>query len=394
MAKAVTVKVTGRVQGVAFRWEAQREALRLGVTGWVRNEPDGAVGGSPRGRRRGGRRDGGVVSPGPAGGPGARRRGQPGGRLRGEVLRDHRLSGPRSIGSARGGSQHPGGSGDRRRQAPAQRQGARPLRAPRRTPPDGRQRPDLGVRPRPRDDHPRQGRDPDPDVVVVVRPAEPPRREPPGLHRRARRGARPGGGLRAARHVPGGVRGPRLPHRLGPARLRTHRRGLRDRAARRAARREPAARADLHPGHQGGARRARRERRLRRRRPRGRRRRGRRAADADAGRLRQGRGDRPRAGPHPGRHQVRVRPPRRRHDRAGRRGAHARLLALLAGRELAAGPPQASYDKQIVRDWLLSPASGWDRASGEPPPPLPDEIVERTRTRYLEAYELLAGEPW
>jgi acylphosphatase len=43
MAKAVTVKVTGRVQGVAFRWEAQREASRLGVTGWVRNEPDGAV---------------------------------------------------------------------------------------------------------------------------------------------------------------------------------------------------------------------------------------------------------------------------------------------------------------------------------------------------------------
>jgi phosphoribosylaminoimidazole-succinocarboxamide synthase len=58
------------------------------------------------------------------------------------------------------------------------------------------------------------------------------------------------------------------------------------------------------------------------------------------------------------------------------------------------GRAQASYDKQIVRDWLLSPASGWDRASGEPPPPLPDEIVTRTRTRYLEAYELLAGEPW
>jgi len=58
------------------------------------------------------------------------------------------------------------------------------------------------------------------------------------------------------------------------------------------------------------------------------------------------------------------------------------------------GRTQASYDKQIVRDWLLSPASGWDRASGEPPPPLPDEIVERTRKRYLEAYELLAGEPW
>ena len=41
------------------------------------------------------------------------------------------------------------------------------------------------------------------------------------------------------------------------------------------------------------------------------------------------------------------------------------------------GRAQPSYDKQIVRDWLLSPASGWDRASGEPPPPLPDEVVER-----------------
>jgi acylphosphatase len=40
---AVQVKITGRVQGVAFRWEAQHAAERLGVTGWVRNEPDGAV---------------------------------------------------------------------------------------------------------------------------------------------------------------------------------------------------------------------------------------------------------------------------------------------------------------------------------------------------------------
>jgi acylphosphatase len=44
MAKAVTVKVTGRVQGVSFRWYAVQEAQRLGVTGWVRNEPDGSVG--------------------------------------------------------------------------------------------------------------------------------------------------------------------------------------------------------------------------------------------------------------------------------------------------------------------------------------------------------------
>ena len=56
------------------------------------------------------------------------------------------------------------------------------------------------------------------------------------------------------------------------------------------------------------------------------------------------------------------------------------------------GRPQPSYDKQFVRDWLTSPASGWDRHSGEPPPPLPDEVVERTRAKYVEAYERLTGE--
>ncbi|TWF57045.1 acylphosphatase [Neorhizobium alkalisoli] len=37
------VRVTGRVQGVGFRAWTEREARRLGLTGWVRNEPDGAV---------------------------------------------------------------------------------------------------------------------------------------------------------------------------------------------------------------------------------------------------------------------------------------------------------------------------------------------------------------
>jgi phosphoribosylaminoimidazole-succinocarboxamide synthase len=56
------------------------------------------------------------------------------------------------------------------------------------------------------------------------------------------------------------------------------------------------------------------------------------------------------------------------------------------------GRPRSSYDKQIVRDWLTSPASGWDRNSGDPPPGLPDRVVERTRQRYLEVYERLTGE--
>ncbi|WP_030751616.1 phosphoribosylaminoimidazolesuccinocarboxamide synthase [Streptomyces sp. NRRL F-5135] len=58
------------------------------------------------------------------------------------------------------------------------------------------------------------------------------------------------------------------------------------------------------------------------------------------------------------------------------------------------GRAQPSYDKQYVRDWLTSPASGWDRASEQPPPPLPQEIVDATRTRYLEAYEHLTGIAW
>jgi phosphoribosylaminoimidazole-succinocarboxamide synthase len=58
------------------------------------------------------------------------------------------------------------------------------------------------------------------------------------------------------------------------------------------------------------------------------------------------------------------------------------------------GRAQPSYDKQVVRNWLLSAESGWDRASGEPPPALPDAVVDHTRARYLEAYETLTGEHW
>lgn len=56
------------------------------------------------------------------------------------------------------------------------------------------------------------------------------------------------------------------------------------------------------------------------------------------------------------------------------------------------GRPQASYDKQYVRDWLTSPDAAWDRASDTSPPPLPPEIVDRTRDRYVQAYERLTGD--
>ena len=55
------------------------------------------------------------------------------------------------------------------------------------------------------------------------------------------------------------------------------------------------------------------------------------------------------------------------------------------------GGPQPSFDKQYVRDWLTSPASGWDRHGATPPPPLPDDVVAKTREKYVEAYESLTG---
>jgi phosphoribosylaminoimidazole-succinocarboxamide synthase len=58
------------------------------------------------------------------------------------------------------------------------------------------------------------------------------------------------------------------------------------------------------------------------------------------------------------------------------------------------GRPQPSFDKQYVRDWLTSAESGWDRHSGEPPPALPDDVVEQTRAKYVEAYERLTGTPF
>ena len=59
----------------------------------------------------------------------------------------------------------------------------------------------------------------------------------------------------------------------------------------------------------------------------------------------------------------------------------------------AEGHPQASYDKQYVRDWLRSPAAQWDAASDTPPPALPADVIARTRERYEQAWTQLTGRP-
>ncbi len=52
---------------------------------------------------------------------------------------------------------------------------------------------------------------------------------------------------------------------------------------------------------------------------------------------------------------------------------------------------QTSFAKQFVRNWLTGPESGWDRSGPQPPPRLPDDVIEATRDRYVEAYERISG---
>jgi phosphoribosylaminoimidazole-succinocarboxamide synthase len=56
----------------------------------------------------------------------------------------------------------------------------------------------------------------------------------------------------------------------------------------------------------------------------------------------------------------------------------------------APGRGQPSFDKQFVRDWASS--SGWDKSP--PAPAIPDDVVEGTRARYVDAYERIADEPF
>jgi phosphoribosylaminoimidazole-succinocarboxamide synthase len=58
--------------------------------------------------------------------------------------------------------------------------------------------------------------------------------------------------------------------------------------------------------------------------------------------------------------------------------------------EYEPGRPQPSFDKQYVRDWAAG--SGWDKTP--PAPAIPDDVVARTREKYVQAYERIAGEPF
>jgi len=80
------------------------------------------------------------------------------------------------------------------------------------------------------------------------------------------------------------------------------------------------------------------------------------------------------------------------HDRAGVLTLGDEVLTPDSSRYWPAdawrpGGAQPSFDKQYVRDWL--DASGWDRTA--PGPELPEDVVERTRDKYVEAYERLTG---
>lgn len=117
---------------------------------------------------------------------------------------------------------------------------------------------------------------------------------------------------------------------------------------------------------------------------------GRPAQGRHAGDLPARRGPGRRARHHHRRHQAGVRPRAGRRPRPRRRGAHARLVPLLAADQWRPGRPQHSLDKQYVRDW--SSTLDWDRTP--PGPAIPDDVVEATRARYIDVYERLTGRAW
>jgi phosphoribosylaminoimidazole-succinocarboxamide synthase len=62
-------------------------------------------------------------------------------------------------------------------------------------------------------------------------------------------------------------------------------------------------------------------------------------------------------------------------------------------RTIELGSSPDSFDKQFVRNWLLSKESGWQKDL-TPPPVLPDQIISQTAAKYQQAYQLLTGNRW
>ena len=61
------------------------------------------------------------------------------------------------------------------------------------------------------------------------------------------------------------------------------------------------------------------------------------------------------------------------------------------GDQYTVGQSQPSFDKQFVRDWLTA---NWDKESGTKPPRLPEDIIQKTSEKYIQAYETITGRPF
>ena len=59
--------------------------------------------------------------------------------------------------------------------------------------------------------------------------------------------------------------------------------------------------------------------------------------------------------------------------------------------QIGGGVRPESFDKQVIRDWLVSAESKWSKDSDEPPPPLPAAVIEQTRDRYLQVFKKITG---
>ena len=105
---------------------------------------------------------------------------------------------------------------------------------------------------------------------------------------------------------------------------------------------------------------------------------------------RTGRGDRRRQRHHHRRHEARVRT-----YAAGELVLADEVLTPDSSRFWSAadwspGRTQYAFDKQLLRDWAAG--TGWDRTP--PGPEIPDDVVEATRARYIEAYQRITGATW